>query len=445
MTSDILLFKDGSLKVFWRMLEKTYSRLCLNLQKINLMKKLLLISLVILLSACAKGQYDMRNTLYTNWTQYNTYYTQGDYRDAERSLAKLARGAALANMYQWGYATDRTSLSDSCLVEFDLLYGKSHDETTFVYSGATGSTDSSWVQAGMDSLVIQGTGSDGDIKIYNDSEIIFFKFDGVASNIVISKDDIYSQLSGGFGINDGVSSSSVIPFVPKQSDSNSGFTSLGADKPAIVSGGDTILVASDNNGSPLVDIKGDLGVSGDIDGTGNFAIDGAQDMSFNSSTGLLISLKARLGSSGMGGNVLTFGTTATAGISGAIDTLYHNGHTEFGDSTKFNYTERQGYESWLGASINGYVFYDSISDAGEALRIKILGPIQRLFDRKDGEIAWLSPSGEWEYTIKGRPSETIYKLQAGIEITARHVAWNRGFIYLLILMNLFLLIKVFRK
>lgn len=167
------------------------------------------------------------------------------------------------------------------------------------------------------------------------------------------------------------------------------------------------------------------------------------DLSFdyNPSTATLTSLKLNLGSSSMGGKTLSFGSTAIAGLSGSQDTIYHEGYAQHEDSVRYNYTLRPGYESWLGASINGYIFYDSLTTAGYGNEIKI-GPITRMFDTKIDdstglkEIAWYQSKLDKVYTTIGRPSEVIPRLHASHEISVKHIGYNRILIYILILLLL---------
>ena len=114
------------------------------------------------------------------------------------------------------------------------------------------------------------------------------------------------------------------------------------------------------------------------------------------------------------------------------------------DSLRLPYAlDAESEVQWLGLSPFGAVFADSLDAAGFALTMKTIGPVRRLYDRKNGEIAWYV-DGSKEYDLKGRPTETIQKLQASDEISIRHIANNRILIYVLLIIIGLLIINQVR-
>ena len=177
-------------------------------------KIFLLFLLVICVSATA--QYDPRTTIYDMWDDYNTAYTQGDYRDAEVYLAKAARGTSLMLLYDWATATARPTLADSVLLELDDLAGKTHSPTEFTYSASsylildsisldngvtyyTYIVDSTWVDtriaATYDTLTFTYQADvDASITAYNDSSgfdstAFYAELDAFRDTLTIPEED----------------------------------------------------------------------------------------------------------------------------------------------------------------------------------------------------------------------------------------------------------------
>lgn len=93
-----------------------------------------------------------------------------------------------------------------------------------------------------------------------------------------------------------------------------------------------------------------------------------------------------------------------------------------------------GQNQWPKITADGTVVGDSLINAGFALKMKIDGPIKRVYDQVDGEIAWYDEEGK-HYTLQGStPQQAIQRLMASDEITLRHVANNRVLIYLIFIM-----------
>lgn len=86
-----------------------------------------------------------------------------------------------------------------------------------------------------------------------------------------------------------------------------------------------------------------------------------------------------------------------------------------------NLSDAENDEQFLGLSRTNGVFADSTSNASEGLGDSLPNINDRLRDTVNGEIGWCNKNGEYEYTIKGRPSETIYKLQHMIEHNLRYI------------------------
>jgi hypothetical protein len=103
-----------------------------------------------------------------------------------------------------------------------------------------------------------------------------------------------------------------------------------------------------------------------------------------------------------------------------------NDTTEFNDSIRCPYLEDlEGDEQWAFFTSTTALAADSMAEAGMGL-IDHLPPIEEIMmNTRFGEITWpyLTKSGkmEYDYDLKGRPSETIWKLQYRIEHAYRYI------------------------
>ncbi len=101
--------------------------------------------------------------------------------------------------------------------------------------------------------------------------------------------------------------------------------------------------------------------------------------------------------------------------------LYLNANVQVSDSLYLNKLEDvEGDEQWLGLTSTTAVFGDSLIDASEGLTDPLINFNEWLQDTVNNEIGWITPNGNIEYSIKGRPSKTIYKLQYMIEMLMRN-------------------------
>ena len=107
--------------------------------------------------------------------------------------------------------------------------------------------------------------------------------------------------------------------------------------------------------------------------------------------------------------------------------LYLNANVHVSDSLYLpEIKNAYGFEQWLGQSVTGAVFGDSLTDASEGLTDPLIDFEEWLKDTKKvkgkDEIGWVTPKGKIEHSIKGRPSKTIYKLQYMVEMLMRNNA-----------------------
>jgi hypothetical protein len=97
------------------------------------------------------------------------------------------------------------------------------------------------------------------------------------------------------------------------------------------------------------------------------------------------------------------------------------GGFEVNDSIYYNVIDDpEGDEQWALFTSTNALAADSLVDAGQGLTDPIIDFEIWLKDTIDGEIAWICPNGDKEYSIKGRPSKTIYKLQYMVEMLMRN-------------------------
>lgn len=98
------------------------------------MKKILLFAIFIVTTFSLKAQYSPENSLYSNYIRFRDYYANGTFVKADIEAKKFIKGIGLMNEYLLGSFSGRTGLMDSCMTEFNTLYGKTHDAPSITIS-----------------------------------------------------------------------------------------------------------------------------------------------------------------------------------------------------------------------------------------------------------------------------------------------------------------------
>jgi len=113
------------------------------------------------------------------------------------------------------------------------------------------------------------------------------------------------------------------------------------------------------------------------------------------------------------------------------------------DTIRMMYASSPTTEFWVyGDSITKALAPNSLVEAGFALDMPFISANEMLKDRQGSEIAWYTDKGK-EYTIKGKPSETIQKLQAMDELQLRQIATLEYRTYLIQKQNYIMWIIIF--
>jgi hypothetical protein len=90
------------------------------------MKKILFLLALIVTTFSLQAQNKPENSIYANYLRFKDYYANGSYVKADIEAKKLLKGVGLMNEYLLGSFASRNGLMDSCMTEFDALYGKTH-------------------------------------------------------------------------------------------------------------------------------------------------------------------------------------------------------------------------------------------------------------------------------------------------------------------------------
>jgi hypothetical protein len=106
----------------------------LSLDKLRIMKKILFLLALIVTTFSLQAQNKPENSIYANYLRFKNYYSNGSYVQADIEAKKLLKGVGLMNEFLLGSFAGRSGLMDSCMTEFNALYGKTHTAPSITIS-----------------------------------------------------------------------------------------------------------------------------------------------------------------------------------------------------------------------------------------------------------------------------------------------------------------------
>jgi hypothetical protein len=98
------------------------------------MKKILFLLALIVTTFSLQAQNKPENSIYANYLRFKNYYSNGSYVQADIEAKKLLKGVGLMNEFLLGSFAGRSGLMDSCMTEFNALYGKTHTAPSITIS-----------------------------------------------------------------------------------------------------------------------------------------------------------------------------------------------------------------------------------------------------------------------------------------------------------------------